>query len=107
MLLEMGLSPFCLFCVHRGSPAGGCEENSTGFSYRLRLHQMRRLLFWKPGGFSVSRATTPQLTDVWEIYGSPLSLLVFLFPVMGWLCSGDCPINVFFGELIPSCTPSS
>lgn len=61
------------------------------------------------GGFSVSRATTPQLTDVSEGMGSPLSLLIFLFPVMGcWLCSlVIAPISVFFGELIPSCTPSS
>ena len=53
------------------------------------------------GGFSVSRATTPQLTDVSEGMGSPLSLLIFLFPIMGcWLCSlVIAPINVFFGEL--------
>lgn len=35
------------------------------------------------GGFSVSRATTPQLTDVSEGMGSPLSFLIFLFPVLG------------------------
>lgn len=40
------------------------------------------------GGFSVSRATTPQLTDVSEGMGSPLPLPLFLFTVRGWwLCS--------------------
>lgn len=40
------------------------------------------------GGFSVSRATTPQLTDVSEGMGSPLPLPLFLFTVKGWwLCS--------------------
>lgn len=32
------------------------------------------------GGFSVSRATTPQLTDVSEGMNSLLPLLIFLFP---------------------------
>lgn len=54
------------------------------------------------GGFSVSRATTPQLTDVSEGMGSPLPFLIFLVPVVRyWLPLSDfCPINVFFGELI-------
>ena len=48
------------------------------------------------GGFSVSRATTPQLTDVSEGMGSPLSLLIFLVPVgMLAVLSGGCPHKCF------------
>lgn len=39
------------------------------------------------GGFSVSRATTPQLTDVSEGTKSPLILLIFLFSVMEYCLS--------------------
>lgn len=39
------------------------------------------------GGFSVSRATTPQLTDVSEGMESPLPLSIFLFPVIECWCA--------------------
>lgn len=53
------------------------------------------------GGFSVSRATTPQLTDVSEGTGSLLSLPVFLLLVLScWPCSLVlAPTTLFSGEL--------
>lgn len=56
------------------------------------------------GGFSVSRATTPQLTDVSEGMGSPVPLLILLFHrELLAVLSACCPHKCLWGTdpLIP------